>query len=444
MHILFLTPQLPYPPRQGTSIRNYHLIAHLAQRHTLDLLTFLAPGDDLNSDNPLYKLCRRIKALPQPTRSLIARAQSTFFSRLPDMALRLEATAMHNLVRAWLAENEVDIVQVEGIELAQYSRHIADSWHADQRRTNHKRIQVVFDDHNCEYLLQQRSALTDLAHPQRWHAAAYSLVQWAKLRHYEAQVCRAADGVVAVSGPDQDALQAIAPSANIIVAPNGIDLDDYANPSAALPPSLQSDPSQSDSGRFTLLFSGKMDYRPNIDAALWFGQKVLPIITSINPHVCWQIVGMNPHPRLNALRRNPAIEIIGGVPDMRPYLYGADVHIIPMRVGGGTRFKALEAMACAKPIVSTTLGIEGLGITAGNQMLLADTPAGFAAHILELAQDKNTGSQLAQQLGRAAYAHVASHYTWEKIIPAFERLYTTLQAETGPIQPHPRTQGVLL
>lgn len=416
MKILILTPQLPYPPRQGTTIRNFGLISYLAQRHTVDLLTFLAPGERLDAHNPLHRLCRRVYALPQPARPLADRARATLLSPLPDMALRLEAPAMHRQAQAWLAGDTYDIVQVEGIEMAQYARHAAG------------RAPVVFDDHNCEYLLQQRNALNDLRVPRRWHAAGYSLVQWQKLRRYEAQVCREAAAVVAVSGPDRAALWRLVPEAAITVIPNGIDL-------AAYPPA---EPDPADSSP-TLLFTGKMDYRPNIDAALWFGRAVLPLILARRPDVRWQIVGLNPHPRLDVLRRLPQVEITGAVDDVRPYLAAAAVYIIPMRVGGGTRFKALEAMAAAKPIVSTSLGVEGLPVADGRELLLADSPLEFAAAILRLLDDRAQDGSLGRSLGAAARRLVADRYTWETILPALEQLYTTLR----PVHPTlPQAKGV--
>lgn len=400
MRILFLTPQLPYPPRQGTSIRNFNLIANLAQRHTVDLLSFRAPGDADQPPGPLAALCGRIATRPQPNRSLRRRLRDTLLSPLPDMALRLEDAGMHTLVQQWLAEGAYDILQIEGIELAQYARHASGS-----------RTAVVFDDHNCEYLLQRRNALNDLAAPRRWHAAGYSLAQWRKLAAYEAAVCRRAAVVTAVSAPDRAALQRIAPQASIEVVPNGINVEEY-RPS---PPAQQSP--------FMLLFTGKMDYRPNIDAALWFGTQVFPLVQAAAPDVRWQIVGMNPHARLDVLRANPAIEITGAVPDIRPYLGRANAYVIPMRVGGGTRFKALEAMAAARPIVSTTLGVEGIGVTHERELLLADQPRAFAEAILRLIDDAQQGRALAQRLGSAARAFVSQQYTWSTIIPHFDRIY---------------------
>jgi glycosyltransferase involved in cell wall biosynthesis len=337
------------------------------------------------------------------------------------MALRLESPAMHQLVQSWLADGDYGIVQIEGIELAQYARHI-----------DRQKCAFIFDDHNCEYLLQQRNALTDLRTPRRWHAAAYSLVQWAKLRRYEAQICAEANAVLAVSQPDQAALQRIAPQATIHLAPNGIELDAYAPAQIANRATSTGGPS-----RFTLLFTGKMDYRPNIDAVLWFADQVLPHLITVAPEIHFQIVGMNPHPRLDPLRLNPHIEITGAVPDPIPYLHAANLFVIPMRVGGGTRFKALEAMAARKAIVSTTLGVEGIGVQSEREMLLADAPDEFAVAILRLLADQHADASLTHRLGQNAYDFVSANYTWDRIIPTIDRLYAQFLSKQTPTNPRP-------
>lgn len=406
MRLLFLTPQLPYPPRQGATIRNYAFIKHLAQQHDVDLLTFCAPGDELDDSNLLYQLCRRVGTRPQPLRTTAQRLAATLRSGQPDMALRLDDPAMHGLVARWLEEKVYDGVQIEGIEMAQYGR-----WASQVSR----RPVVVFDDHNCEYLLQKRSALTDLREPRRWPAAAYSLVQWLKLRRYEALVCRQADAVLAVSEADRAALAALAPDLSIQVVSNGIDLADYPRDMvgqvAPYPP-------------YRILFTGKMDYRPNIDAALWFGRSVLPLIQAEEPQVRFQIVGQHPHPRLDELRANPAIIITGAVREIRPYLQGATLCVIPMRVGGGTRLKALEAMAAGKAIVSTTLGVEGIPVRENRELLLADTPEAFAAATLALIRDTQTSGERVRHLGACARSFVAERYSWEQIVPLVEEVYT--------------------
>lgn len=408
MNILFLTPQLPYPPRQGTTIRNYNLILHLAKQHTIDLLTFLAPGEQLAADSPLHTLCRKVAAVPQPARSGRRRATDTLTTLTPDMGLRLESAAMWDLVRTWTVQTSYDLVQVEGIELAQYGMSVAG--HKARRAPA-----LVFDNHNCEYLLQKRNALNDLRLPRRWPAAGYSLAQWQKLRRYESMILHAADATVAVSEADKQAMLAIAPAAGITVVSNGIDLDAY-RPAAT-------GRSTRDASAPKFVFTGKMDYRPNIDAALWFAEEVLPLVVAQEPNACFQLVGMNPHARLDVLHANPHVAITGAVPDTRPYIAAAAVYVIPMRVGGGTRFKALEAMACGKAIVSTSLGVEGIPVQHGRELLLADTPAEFAAAVVRLVADLRSGGTLQQQLGAAARSFVEERYGWPTIIPKLNEVY---------------------
>lgn len=410
MKILLLTPQLPWPPHQGTAMRNYNLIRHLAARHTVDLITFFAPDERLDADNPLHALCGRVDALPQPHRTSQQRLRDTLVSSLPDMALRLADPAMDALLASRLQSETYDVVQAEGIEMARYGLQAAK---AGQK--------FVFDDHNCEYLLQKRNALTDLRRPARLPAALYSLVQWQKLRRYEATACTLAHAVAAVSEADAAALQTIAPAARIATVANGIDLDFYT-PHAPGAASQQA-------GR-TLVFTGKMDYRPNIDAVLWFAQNVLPLVRRSAPDVTFRIVGRNPHARLNTLRDNPAVTIVGAVEDIRPDIHGGDVYVIPLRVGGGTRFKALEAMACARPIVSTSLGVEGIGATHDRDLLLADTPSNFAAAVLRLLAPGN--GPLRAQLGANARTFVEAHYGWEPIVRRLEPLYSAQPAPTLP------------
>ncbi len=407
MKILLLTPQLPYPPRQGTTIRNYNLIRYLARHHQLHLFTFLAPGEELTPDNPLWGLCQRIETAPQPRRSLGRRALDTLIAPLPDMGLRLHSPGAQARVKALLAENRYHVVQMEGIEMAGYGLLARGSQGPDGPRPR-----LIFDDHNVEHLLQKRAALVDLGQPRRWIAAAYSLAQWWKLRRYEAAICRQVDAVLAVSQVDREILARLAPRTPVALIPNGMDLSVY--PEENSPPAL--DPP-------TLIFVGKMDYRPNIDAALWFGQEVFPRIQAGWPGVRFQIVGMNPSSRLDALRSNPGIQITGAVADVRPYIRRAAVYVAPLRVGGGTRFKVLEALLSGTPLVSTRLGVEGIDVEDGRHLLLADTPQEFAQAVSRLLESQHTDRALVQELTREARRFVAARYDWERILPRLEAVY---------------------
>ncbi|MEX1020101.1 MAG: glycosyltransferase [Litorilinea sp.] len=432
MQILFLTPQLPYPPRQGATLRNYHLIRALAAQHTVDLLTLLAPGETLHAASPLHSLCRHVAAVAQPRRTAARRAWETVRSPLPDMAHRLDTPALHTLLQTWMQNTDYDIIQFEGIELAPYlatARTVSTATStatATATATAHAPA-LVFDNHNCEYLLQKRNALNDLRTPQRMIGGIYSLVQWWKLRRYERWACQSATATLAVSQPDADALTALAgPDCPVHVIPNGI-----AAPT--VPPTPSASPASAATAAdapITLVFTGKMDYRPNVDAVLWFAHEVLPRITRAYPQTVFQIVGMNPHPRILPLGEQRNIEITGMVEEIQPYIQEATVFVIPLRVGGGTRFKVLEALAAARPVVSTTLGVEGIAVIHGEHLRLADTPSAFAQAVLDLIADqRDDGGAQARKMGANAQRFVTTHYTWDSIVPRLNALYQTLQPE---------------
>lgn len=420
-HILILTPQLPYPPHQGTTIRNFNLIAGLARRHVVDLLTFAPEPLPDCAPAPLRTCCRQIIVVAAPVRPLVRRARDTLLNPLPDMALRLASPAMHDHLARLLRENRYEVIQVEGIEMAPYLPEkcqalLATRPDAPDPSPIPSKVggvggsRLIFDDHNAEYLLQKRAFLTDVRRPRRWPAAAYSLVQWQKLARYERRVCQVADAVVAVSEADRQALQRLLPGLEVTVVPNGVDLEFYRP--AVVPPAPEMGP-------HSLVFTGKMDYRPNVDAALWFAEAVLPLILAQLPDAHFYIVGQQPHPRLAGLAAHPAITITGRVSDTRPYIAGAGAYVVPLRIGGGTRLKVLEAMAMGRPIVSTRLGCDGFPFQDGREVRLADEPATFAAAVVKVLQDR----ELAGRLGQAARACVEAHYGWDAIVPLMERLY---------------------
>lgn len=409
--ILVLTPQLPYPPHQGTTIRNFNLIRGLAARHAVDVLSLSQPADPPVDATPLPQLCRRVVTVPAPpVRSLSQRLRTTLGSRLPDMALRLAGVEhLQTQLLAWVTETAYDVIQVEGIEMAPYVLWLQDQpvW---QRGHTGGHLHVIFDDHNAEYLLQQRVARTDARQTRRLPGAAYSFVQWQKLRAYEARVCRQADQVVTVSRRDANALRALVPALDVTVVPNGVDLQTYA-PGIVEPwPGLPSP---------VLVFTGKMDYRPNVDAVLWFAHEILPVVRAQVPSAHLVVVGQQPHPRLDVLRNRSDITLTGRVPDVRPYLAAAAVCVLPFRMGSGTRLKALEAMAMGKAIVSTRLGIEGFEVVHNQEMLLADEARTFAAAVVRLLAD----AALRARLGAAAYDHAATHYSWDQLVPRLEACF---------------------
>ena len=417
MKILFLTPQLPYPPQKGTALRNWGLISGLAERHEVAVLSFLDPGQSPALDDVLTAT-GRVETAEPPLRSLRTRLRDMLLTSKPDMALRLASDAYARRLGDWLAREQFDVVHVAGIEMAPYLDVIdtvspplsSPPTGGGQRGGRSPRPLVVFDDHNCEYLLQKRTFLTDARIPARWPGAAYSFAQWRRLLRYETLVCRRADRVLAVSQADAEALHRLVPEVKATVVPNGIDTRAYQPQISNLKSQIPND---------TLVFTGTMDFRPNVDAVLWFAREVLPLIREQVGDVRFLAVGQRPHRRLDVLQGDPAVTLTGFVDDPRPYIADAAVYVVPLRMGGGTRFKILEALAMGKPVVSTTLGAEGFPVTHERELLLADEPEEFAQAVVSLLNEPERGSKL----GRAGRAFVEARYDWRVIVPLVEAAY---------------------
>lgn len=406
MRILFLTPQLPYPPHQGTTLRNFNIIKQLAPRHEIHLLTFGTPDELANS--PLRELGVRIEIAPPPTRSPIQRAFETFFNPLPDMARRIHSPALvQKLARLW-QEQRYDVIQIEGIEMA-------NSWLEIERSTfNVQRSTLVFDDHNAEWTLQKTAYETDKKIFRRWHGALYSWIQYHKLKRFERAVCLQADAVVAVSQPDADAIAALDQNIKPLVIPNGVDCDYYVPSDGVCAKPL---------AELSIVFTGKMDYRPNIDACVWFAEEILPRVRKELPLAHVSFVGQKPNATVLALRERPGVEVTGFVPDTRPYIADAAVFAVPLRMGSGTRLKVLEAMAMGKAIVSTSFGVSGIEYENGREVLIADDAASFANALAALLRDR----EKARALGVNARRLVQEKYEWKKLAPQFEEIYARVR-----------------
>ncbi len=421
--ILILTPQLPYPPHQGTSLRNFHIIRGLAERHDIILLSFLEDNQsaDPGANEPLFALCAA-----NCDDACAAAHQGLSGSRrwaqrcLPDMAHRLYSVDYDVKLRQLLAETQFDIVQVEGIELARYIPTIRELSPASK---------IVFDDHNAEAELQRRNMETDAAIPKRWPAAAYSWVQVGRLEKFEAEACAAADWITAVSEADVTHLKKLfqrrgakTQRKNITAIPNCIDVTQYAlrNNDSSFTPSAGSGQALHPSS-FDLVFSGKMDYRPNIDAVLWFADAVWPQILAKRPLSTWAIVGQKPHARLARLKEVAGVTVTGWVDSVQPYLARAGVYIMPFRVGSGTRLKLIEAMASGLAIVSTRIGAEGFPVENGREIVLADTEDEMVTAVLDLLDHPEKRAAIGQNASQ-----FAKNYDWRVVIPQFEAIYSRL------------------
>ncbi len=397
MRLLFLTPQLPYPPRQGTTIRNWGLISQLSKHHTISLLSF---GVASTVPEVLRARCEHVVVVPTPQRPTARRVADLALGHA-DLARRLWAPAFQQALADWLARERFDGVQVEGLELAAYLPTIRAHG-----------LPVVYDAHNAEHVIQARALATDRGRSGRALAALYSSLQLPRLRAFERAVCRSVDGLSVVSAEDAAALKALVPEAQPVVVANGILLSDYAAPAPVA------------GGHGRVVFTGKMDYRPNVDAVTWFASEIWPRVRAQAPDATFWIVGQAPTAVVRALDGRDGVHVTGAVDDTRPYIAGAQAYVAPLRMGGGTRFKILEAFALRRPVISTHIGAEGFPLQNGREALLVDTPQAFADAVGSVLQDPD----LARRLGAGGRALAVAQYDWAAIAPRLEDLWQRVLA----------------
>ena len=225
---------------------------------------------------------------------------------------------------------------------------------------------------------------------------------------YESQVCGCFNMCVGVSAQDRERLVALCPGMAVEVVSNGVDLD-YFKPGDA-------------EDEMSLVFTGSMDWHPNEDAVLYFCHHVLPLIRTEFPEIKFCIVGSNPSERVLGLQRLEGVVVTGSVEDVRPYISNAAVYVVPLRVGGGTRLKILQALAMRKAVVSTSIGCEGLDLQPEEHLLVADEPQQFAESTIRLVRDRSLRNRLSESGG----ALVREKYSWDVIVETLDLAYRRL------------------
>jgi glycosyltransferase involved in cell wall biosynthesis len=374
MRIVVVTHVMPYPADSGTRIRVARIVGALRRRHELTVLS-LEPGDAAGAAT----------ALGVPVAVHPARARRGL---APVAVAPATTAAVWRAVRDWRA----DAVHLQGTFGAAA---------AGIHRTRRDLPAVI--DEGCVHHLSYRRAAALAPTPLR---RARGLLRTWRLRRFERTLARRADAVVAVSAAEAALVQRSAPRTRVVVAPNGIDAD-------ARRPSPPGD---------AALFVGLLSYAPNRDAMTWFAREVLPRLGLTGPEVL--VAGRDPGSELESLAvRSPRLRLLGFVPDLAPLYARAGVFVNPMRGGGGTRLKVLEAMAAGKAVVSTTVGAEGLALTPGRDVMVADTASEFAAAVRGLLADPGQ----AARLGQAARALVEERYGWDVCLAPIEDLYASLE-----------------
>jgi polysaccharide biosynthesis protein PslH len=392
MRIILLTQVLPYPPDSGPKVKTWHVIKYLARQHEVTLVSFVR-GDQAAAVKQLERYCRAVYTVPM-ARHITADALAMLRSLLtgqPWMMLRDDRAAMRQLVDRLAAENHFEIAHADQLNMAQYAARVPGA-------------RKVLDAHNALWLLYQRLAATMPPGPRRWLLER----DWRLLKRYEGGVCRDFDAVLTVSDEDRAALvEAAGAPRPMTTIPIAVDTDELTV--------VRRQPTANH-----LLHLGTMYWPPNIDGMQWFIREVYPSIRAAFPEVVLDVVGARPPQDLLALNGNgQGINVTGYVKDPLPYLQQAGVFVVPLRAGGGMRVKILEALAQGLPVVSTSLGCEGIAVQDNRHVLLADTPAAFADAVVRLLRDRAR----ADELGQAGRALMVSTYDYRLACRPLDQVY---------------------
>lgn len=408
MRILFLTSHLPEPPHAGGTLRTNGLMRGVhAAGHEVHLLAFAEPARLAANQAALSQFCTSVAAVSPPHRPAARRLHDLFFTHQADMQRRFYSPDYAARLDQLLAAETFDIIQIESLEMAVYLPVI-------RRVCPH--TPVIYDSFNAEYDLQRTIYQAEIRDPRHLAGAAYSFIQWRRLTHFERSVCQSVSHTIAVSDADAEAFRRLAPGIQVSVVPNGIDTTQYTHHDTSL-----------NLGPHALVFTGSMNYRPNVDAALWFAEQVLQLIRVHVPDATFFIVGSAPHSRLDALRGAANVEITGWVPDVNPFLHTAAVYVVPLRMGSGTRLKVLQALAAGQAVVSTSIGAQGLNVRDGVELRLADTAEAFAQAVVDLLGDPAKR----QALGRAGAQYVRTYHDWSVIVPRLLDIYHQIAGASG-------------
>lgn len=368
MEILLLTQVLPYPPDSGPKVKTYNVIKYLTQEHEVTLVSFVR-GDKKNAVSHLQQYCCAVYTVPM-RRSKLRDAWYMGCSLLtaqPFMMIRDDRIPMRRLVKRLTGEKHFDAVHADQLNMAQYAEGVSGAFR-------------VLDAHNALWLLYKRQWETTHGGPYKWLLNR----EWKLLRHYEGRICREFDVVLAVSEEDKKALlDVVGQPRDIIVMPIAIAPEDVQ-----LVERIPDSPH--------ILHIGTMFWPPNVAGVRWFIDQVLPLVKMQRPDVVFDVVGSRPPRDLVALgKARSDLNVTGYVDDPLPYLRRAALMVVPLWAGGGMRVKILNAMAQGIPIVSTTLGYEGIEVTPGQDILVGDTPEAFAAEVLRVLNDPGLGRELA-------------------------------------------------
>jgi polysaccharide biosynthesis protein PslH len=404
MKILWVKPGKLLPLDTGGKLRTYNILRKLAGGHELIYLSYYGGKHD-----PAYEQ-EILSHLPGTVCVYTGAPDTTAVERYLDYLRRLPrrapyavskftAAQVQNLLNEWIPQHRFDVA-------------VCDFLSSTLNFPENLATPTALFQHNVETVLWQRKAEFEVKKLDRMVA----MIEYNKMRRFEPEQVRRFHHVIAVSEADRHAMSGMVDAEHVSVVPTGVDLSKY-----------QYDPAARPSGPIAV-FTGSMDWEPNIDGVEFFCREIWPLVLARVPNARFRIVGRDPHPRVKKLASD-SVEVTGTVPSIVEHLRNAAVFVVPLRMGGGTRIKIYEGMAMGKATVSTTVGAEGLDVEHGRDILLEDKPDTFADAIITFLQDESVRRRY-----EAAAAATARKYDWSVIAQDFvEVLQKTIDAASGVV-----------
>jgi sugar transferase (PEP-CTERM/EpsH1 system associated) len=395
LRILWLKTELLHPVDKGGKIRTYQMLKELRREHHITYLTLDDGAASPDARERAAEYCNELVTIPHRVREKFSAGFYTelarnLYSRLPYAIKKYESAQMRLEIEERARTGEFDVVICDFLTpFVNLPRNLPSA--------------TVLFQHNVEAMIWKRHYEVQ-SNPVK---KAYLYDQWRKMHGFEREASRRFDWVVAVSREDREMMASEYGLENVSDVPTGVDTD-YFRPRGM----EKTEP-------HTLVFTGSMDWLPNEDAIRYFTSAIWPQVKRDLPEVKLIVVGRNPYPSLVELSKSdPSIMVTGRVEDVRPFMERAAAYIVPIRIGGGTRLKIYEAMAMEKPIISTTIGAEGLPVENGVELLLADTPESFARECVRVLKDES----YARSIGQRAAQRVRESFGWDKVAAEFAEI----------------------
>ncbi len=397
MRILFLAQRVPYPPDRGDKIHTYNQLRHLAEAHEVAVACLADGEEDLGNIAGVKSLATSVDAVAVRSFHARARALAALGSRMPFTVAYFNELGLHEQVGKRMRREHFDAILVNSSQMAQFVEPYSDL----------PRIMQFVDLDSLKW--QQYAENSSI--PRSWIFRR----EFHCLLEYERNLARTFTHSLVCTPRELKDLERLVPGAAASCVSNGVDLEVFR------PHSLEKIPGE-------MVFTGVMDYYPNIEGIVWFCRDVLPLIRRELPDVTFTICGSRPDARVKALARIPGVTVTGRVADVRPYLARASVAVVPLRIARGIQNKLLEAMAMGLPAVACSAVAEGVEATPGRDVFVADDPADFASATVRLFRDDD----LRRRTGEAARACMETNYRWEHQLQRLDRVLEVVTGKGSP------------